>query len=296
MASDFFASFATARAVFEEASDAVGVDMARLCFELEDELNRTEYAQPAIVTAEIAMLRVLEAEHGLYGDYFGGHSLGEYSALVASGVLQLADAVRATRQRGALMQRAVPLGEGAMIAVIAKGVAERDLSSAIGGLNVDLANRNSADQVVFSGALAAVAVAAERIASTLAHVEHRIVQLNVSAPFHSRMMMGVEEKFRDVLAEIQPRVAAARARVVTSNASGVFHHPTADAVVSALVRQISAPVDWVSNMLALSAVAGRIVEIGPGKPLRSFFKTIGRHVTSIGSTEAAEKALGRPAT
>jgi malonyl CoA-acyl carrier protein transacylase len=118
MGKDFHERFAVAREVYAEASAAAGLDLEALCFGEDERLGLTEFTQPAILTTEIAMLRALEAEFGVEGELFAGHSLGEYTALVAAGVLALADAVRLVRKRGALMQQAVPAGEGAMIAVI----------------------------------------------------------------------------------------------------------------------------------------------------------------------------------
>lgn len=292
MGRDFHESFAASRDVFAEASEALGLDVAALCFEDDPRLDQTEFTQPAILTVELAMMRALEAEYGFAPSYFGGHSLGEYTALAAAGVLPLADAVRITRRRGALMQAAVPLGEGAMSAVIADGIARRDLSD-LSLLGVDVANRNSNAQVVLSGPAAAVAAATEALERRLEGTEHRIVPLRVSAPFHSRGMKAIEPEFRDVLLEAAPRLRVENAARVTSNFRGGFHEPNAEAIVEALVRQISGTVDWIANMNALAAAAPRIVEVGPNRPLRGFFATLGREVASIVSVKAAAKELGR---
>jgi [acyl-carrier-protein] S-malonyltransferase/trans-AT polyketide synthase/acyltransferase/oxidoreductase domain-containing protein len=290
MARDFFDASARARDVFAEASEAISLDLAALCFGDDARLDLTEYTQPALVTAELAMLRVLEAELGLRGAYFGGHSVGEYAALCAAGVVSLADAVRLTRRRGALMQAAVPPGHGAMLAVIADGIADRDLGELC--RDVDVANRNSPDQIVLSGAADALARASAQLEALLASVEHRLVPLNVSAPFHSRMMRGIEAPFAASLAEVEPRLTPAAAARVTSNVSGGFHVPRADAITDALVRQLAGSVDWIANMRALTAVAARIIEVGPGRPLRNFFKAAGRDVVSIVSFKSAAKELG----
>jgi [acyl-carrier-protein] S-malonyltransferase/trans-AT polyketide synthase/acyltransferase/oxidoreductase domain-containing protein len=288
MARDFHEQSARARDVFAEASEALSLDMAALCFHDDERLDRTEFTQPAILTAEIAMLRALEAEFGLSPRYFGGHSLGEYTALCAAGVLGLADAVRVTRRRGALMQAAVPEGEGAMVAVISEGIADRDLGAVLAGLEVDVANRNSTDQVVLSGRAPAVASASTRLEALLGE-SARLVSLNVSAPFHSRLMQPIEAEFRGVLASIE--LVSSRAPFVTSNFTGGFHEPSAEAVVDALTRQVSGTVDFIANMRAL-AVADYIYEIGPHRPLRAFFKSIGRDITSILSYKTAIKELG----
>ncbi len=288
MARDFHERSAAARDVFAEASEALGLDMAALCFEEDARLDKTEYTQPAILTAEIAMARALEAELGLSARWFGGHSLGEYTALCAAGVLGLADAVRVTRRRGALMQAAVPEGQGAMTAVIFDGIAERDLGEALAGLEVDVANKNSSDQVVLSGSAPAVASASARLEQLLGEGA-RLVPLNVSAPFHSRLMRPIEDELRGALASLA--LSVERAPVVTSNYTGRFHEPSAPAVVDALTRQASGTVDFIANMRALSAVADRIFEVGPNRPLRGFFKSMGREITSIVSLKAAEKEL-----
>ena len=287
MARDFHGRFAASREAFEEASEALGLDVAALCFEDDVRLDQTEFTQPAILTAEIAMMRALERDFGMRPSFFGGHSLGEYTALCAAGVFSLATAVRLVRRRGALMQHAVPLGDGAMVAVIAEGVADRALGKQL--TDVDLANCNSVNQVVLSGERAAIERASGRIAELLAGVPHEIIALNVSAPFHSRMMRGIETDFRATLdaAAMSPE----RASIVTSNLTGDFHRPDREAIVDALTRQLSGTVDWISNMRALSSVAEEIYEVGPGRPLRGFFKSTGRDVTAIISVTSAERGL-----
>jgi malonyl CoA-acyl carrier protein transacylase len=164
MAKDFHDAFPLARDAFAEASDACGVDLAAIAFEDEEKLNRTEFTQPCILTAEIAMQRVVAAERGLEARWFAGHSLGEYTALVAAGVLRLGEAARLVRRRGALMQQAVPPGEGAMLAVIAKGLELDAIRDALAGLDVDAANHNSSSQIVVSGSAGGVEQARERLA------------------------------------------------------------------------------------------------------------------------------------
>jgi [acyl-carrier-protein] S-malonyltransferase/trans-AT polyketide synthase/acyltransferase/oxidoreductase domain-containing protein len=196
MAIDFCDEFPVSRQAFEEASDALGLDVRAICAGDDGRLDLTEYTQPCIVTAEIAMFRALESELGLAPGRFGGHSLGEYTALCAAGVLPLASAVKLVRRRGALMQTAVPVGEGAMTAVIGADVAERDLAAELDGLEVDVANRNAPDQIVLSGPAAKMPTAAERVAASLGDALDKLVPLNVSAPFHSRMMRPIEPAFR----------------------------------------------------------------------------------------------------
>jgi [acyl-carrier-protein] S-malonyltransferase/trans-AT polyketide synthase/acyltransferase/oxidoreductase domain-containing protein len=275
MARDFHDEFAAARDAFAEASAACGADLAAISFGDEPRLNLTEFTQPCILTAEIAMARVLAAEVGLEAGWFAGHSLGEYTALVAAGVLPLGDAARLVRRRGALMQEAVPAGEGAMLAVIGRGLDITEIRAALEGLEVDAANHNSSSQIVISGSASAVAEARQRLAGK----GRRLVPLNVSAPFHSRFMREVEAKFAPDLAAAT--LDAARAPRVASNYTGGFHAADPAAVRDALVRQISGTVRWVDNMRGLSERATRIVEVGPGKPLSGFFKDAGVTVEAI---------------
>lgn len=291
MGKDFCERYPVSRDTFAEASDALGLDLSALCFEEDPRLDLTEFTQPAILTAEIAMLRALTAELGLRPQWFGGHSLGEYTALCAAGVIPLADAVRIVRLRGALMQRAVPVGEGAMSAVIAEGILEQDLAAELAELAVDVANENSKNQVVVSGATAAIARAEERLAARLAGTEHQVVRLNVSAPFHSRLMRGIEPELRDALTQVASRLVPQSAPRVTSNFTGGFHRPDTELVIDALTRQVSGTVRFVANMQALASVAERIVEVGPHRPLRGFFQTLGRDVASVISVKTAEKLV-----
>jgi [acyl-carrier-protein] S-malonyltransferase len=291
MARDFSDSFAASRAVFAEASEALGLDVAALCFGDDPRLDLTEFTQPAILTAEIAMLRALETEFGLSASVFGGHSLGEFTALCAAGALPFDLAVRLVRRRGALMQAAVPAGEGAMVAVCGAGVAALDLASAVDADDVDVANENSPDQVVLSGPRATLDRACARVRDLAKGIDVELVPLTVSAPFHSRRMRAIEADFRRGLDEIAPRLVPERSSVVTSNFRGGFHTGRADDLLGALERQIGGTVRWVANMRALAGAADRIVEIGPGRPLRGFFKAVGVEVTSIVSCKTAEKAV-----
>jgi [acyl-carrier-protein] S-malonyltransferase/trans-AT polyketide synthase/acyltransferase/oxidoreductase domain-containing protein len=291
MAQDFYQRFAVSRDVFAEASEALGLDMPGLCFGDDPRLDLTEYTQPAILTAEIAMLRALERDFGLRATYWGGHSLGEYTALCAAGVLPLPVAARLVRRRGVLMQQAVPAGSGSMVAVIARAPATWDLADELADLEVDVANRNSPDQVVLSGAGLALEHACARVEKLLRGVEHQLVPLQVSAPFHSRAMLTVEAKFGEALEAASPHMRPERASVVTSNLTGRFHLPELAPMLDALRRQIRGTVDWIANMRSLSEAATEIVEVGPHRPLRGFFKSIGRDVMSIVSVRTAEKGL-----
>lgn len=287
MAKDFYEEFSVARAAFAEASDACGADLGAISFGDDERLNLTEFTQPCILTAEIAMLAVLRQEFGLEAQWFAGHSLGEYTALVAAGVLGLGEVARLVRRRGALMQQAVPAGQGAMLAVIGRGLDLGELRAALEGLEVDAANHNSSSQIVVSGSAADVDKAKERLGGR----GRRLIPLNVSAPFHSRFMREVEPAFAAALAAVE--LDAANAPLVASNYTGAFHSADADAVRDALVKQISGTVRWVDNMRAIAERAPRILEVGPGKPLSGFFKDVGVTVPAITDLSGARQTLGQ---
>ena len=291
MARDFCDQFATSRAVFAEASEALSLDVASLCFSEDPRLDLTEFTQPAILTAEIAMFRALEAEFGLSASVFGGHSLGEFTALCAAGAIPFDVAVRLVRRRGALMQAAVPAGEGAMVAVCGAGVAGLALAAAVDADGIDVANENSPDQVVLSGPAATMDRACDRVRELAKGIDVEFVPLTVSAPFHSRRMRGVEAEFRPALDAAAGSLASERSGAVTSNFRGGFHTGLAADLLDALEHQIAGTVRWVDNMRALTGAADRILEVGPGRPLRGFFKSLGVEVTSIISCKTAEKAI-----
>ncbi|WP_328402096.1 thioesterase domain-containing protein [Nocardia sp. NBC_00403] len=277
MGADFCAEFPVARAVFDEAAEAVGEDLLRICVERDQRLHRTEYTQPCVLTMEIAAHRVLTAECGVRSVAFGGHSLGEYSALVAADVLEFADGVRLVRARGALMQRAVAQGRGAMAALILPDIAAHGVAELVAGVGAEVANDNSPEQLVISGATEAVAAARVLLAERLP--ELRFVPLRVSAPFHSRLMRSIESEFAGYVADCAPRLRADRATTVTSNFTGEFHRP--ETLADHLVRQISAPVRWQDNMRALGRTGTAIVEIGPSAPLSKFFAAVGVEVSRL---------------
>ncbi|MDD3249386.1 MAG: ACP S-malonyltransferase [Smithellaceae bacterium] len=293
MGKDFYDAIPVCRATFEEASDAVGLDVAAICFEEDARLHLTEYTQPCLLATETAMFRGLAERYGWKADCFGGHSLGEFSALVAAGVMPFADAVRIVRTRGRLMQEAVEVGAGAMAAIIAEGIDAGALSTALADLPIDVANINSANQVVISGDAAALPAAGDRCRDLFSGSKScRVVPLNVSAPFHSRFMKKIEEPFREALKKISGSWDIQNAPAVTSNYRGGFHPADADGIADNLVRQLSSSVLWRDNMQALAGRAGAIYEIGPGRPLHDFFKTIGVTCESVRSLAVAEKIFG----
>ena len=294
MGKDFYDQMSVCRQAYEEASDAVGLDIASICFQEDERLNLTEYTQPCIVTTEVAMIRGLAERHGFQANCFGGHSLGEFTALVAAGVIPFPDAVQIVRMRGKLMQEAVPVGVGSMAAVISDGIDVPALKKMIEDLPVDVANINSANQVVISGDAAALPEAENRCRELFAAPKtFRFIKLNVSAPFHSRFMKKIEEPFAGTLKDFSKSFEGSNASKVTSNYAGTFHAPNVDAVINNLVRQLSNSVLWRENMQVLAGHASRIYEIGPGRPLRDFFRTIDVTCESITGLTAAEKVFAR---
>lgn len=290
MGRDFFDNVSKSRDTFEEATKILGWDVADMCFSGDDRLNLTEYAQPCIVTTEIAMLRGLQALYGFNPIYFGGHSLGEYSALVAAGAMPLEEALRITQTRGQLMQKASPVGEGAMAAVISDTLDLESLDDAIKDLPMDIANVNSTRQVVLSGKSSAMTEVEGRLKGIAKEADSfRFVPLNVSAPFHSRFMETIKDSFKDTLATLSRKLTPANARRVTSNFSGLFHSDSKSEIIDRLVSQLSGTVQWKKNMHTLAAHADLIYEVGPGRPLRDFFKTIGVTCSSITTLQSAQR-------
>jgi [acyl-carrier-protein] S-malonyltransferase len=264
-------NFAVARETFAEASDALSYDIGGLCFNgPEEELKLTANTQPAILATSIAALRVLQQETGLTPDLTAGHSLGEYSALVAAGALRFADAVRTVRLRGTYMQEAVPVGIGSMAAIMGlEGEALDEVCrQAAQGQVVAPANFNSPGQVVIAGHREAVERAMELARQ---HGAKRALPLPVSAPFHCALMVPAGERLRVVLQEVA--VSPLTVPVV----SNVEARPNAEAgrVRELLIAQVSAPVRWDESVATMASQGiERFVEIGPGKVLGGLIKRI----------------------
>jgi [acyl-carrier-protein] S-malonyltransferase len=278
-----------AKRVFEEANDALGFDLRRVMFEgPEAELALTANTQPAVLTASVAAAAAC-AERGVTPALAAGHSLGEYSAFVVAGALRLADAVRAVRRRGELMQAAVPVGTGAMAAImgVAADVVEQVCADAAQGDVVEIANVNSELQIVIAGHRAAV----ER-AVTLARERggRKSVLLPVSAPFHCALMAPAAEGLATALASVP--VSDPTIPVVRNVDGDVTRH--APDVVPFLLRQVASPVRWtdcVRRLVAEGATA--FVEVGPGRVLTGLVKRIvedGRAV-SVEDPAGLDKAL-----
>ncbi|GIX40534.1 MAG: malonyl CoA-acyl carrier protein transacylase [Leptospiraceae bacterium] len=274
MGIDFYETYDEAKKIFDIASESLGEDIKKICFEEDPRLNLTEYTQPSILTMEIAVYEVLK-KFNKKGEYFAGHSLGEYSALTAADVFTITDAVKIVKKRGELMQRAVPEGVGAMAALISEDIEQYDYKTILQKYDVDLANINSKDQVVISGKKENVEKAVEEIKNNYLSIE--AVFLNVSAPFHSRLMKEIEPEFRDYL--LQFPIKKENCISVLSNYTGDFHHP--DNLIDNLVFQISGSVRWIENMNNLIKKKNKIIEIGPNRPLGKFFLTLGEEVPSI---------------
>ena len=273
MGKDFYEAFPVCREVFEEASKASGLDIPALCFEENDKLNQTEYTQICMLAVEAAILKAVETQ-GIQSDVNAGLSLGEYGAVIASGVMSLEDAFRVVRQRGIYMQEAVPAG-GAMTAVLGLDakIIEK-VCEEVEGI-VSVANYNCPGQIVISGLKEAVETAAVKLKEAGAR---RVIPLNVSGPFHSYLLEEAGEKLGRFLENIPvsepviPYVANVTAAYVTK----------AEDVKPLLTRQVSSSVRWqqsVETMLADGV--DRFIEIGPGKTLAGFIRKINREATVI---------------
>lgn len=271
MGKELCGQFPAAKETFAEADDALGFRLSELCFSgPEADLKLTENTQPAILTASIAALRVLQTEASVEPALVAGHSLGEYSALVAVGALQFRDAVKLVHERGRLMQQAVPTGEGAMAVVLGLEMADvqRLCADAAQGEVVSPANFNGSGQVVIAGAKPAVARAA---ALAKERGAKRVLDLPVSAPFHCQLMRPAADGLRRALADISVRPFAVG--VVTNVEADV--NLATDRVKALLVEQAVSPVRWEESVKKLAALGcGRAIEIGPGKVLKGLMKRI----------------------
>ena len=274
MGQDFYEETETGKRIFDMASEILGFSVPDLCFEKNDRLDITEYTQAAMVTTSIAMMRVLEEKKGVKPDVAAGLSLGEYCALAAAGVLSDADAIRTVRQRGILMQEAVPVGVGAMAAILALDASKiEEVISEIEG--VQIANYNCPGQIVISGRKQAVEMANEKL---LAAGAKRAVMLNVSGPFHSAMLKEAGEKLGKVLEGVEirkpviPYVANVTAQFVTDE----------EAVKPLLEKQVSSSVRWQQSVETMvKDGVDTFVEIGPGKTLAGFMRKITRDVKVV---------------
>lgn len=283
MVHDLYEKYDFVKELIHEADETLGFSISKLMFEGPDEeLMKTEYTQPAILTASVAVYKVLE-HYGLKPDVVAGHSLGEYSALVAAGAMSFADAVKTVHLRGKFMQEAVPLGEGAMAAVI--GLTPEKIVEICGSVStedssVQAVNFNCPGQVVIAGATEAVEKACVALKEAGAK---RAIMLKVSAPFHSTLMKPAAIRLKEVLDTIEihdttiPVVANVNAKEETK----------ADEIRANLVEQADHPVHWeesIRNMI--DAGVDYTVEVGPGTVLSGFMRKINKEIPSIHAEDA----------
>jgi [acyl-carrier-protein] S-malonyltransferase len=277
MGKELAEKYPAARAVFDEADKALGFSVSKMCFEgTEEELKLTANTQPAILTVSVAAFRVL-AEKGITADYVAGHSLGEYSALVAAGSLKFGDAVKLVRKRGTYMQDAVPSGQGSMAAImgLSPAVVLDVCKRAAEGEICAPANLNSPEQTVISGHAGAVKRAVEIASQSGAK---RAVVLSVSAPFHSALMMPAQQKLEKDL-DATHFVDLQMPLVTNVDADSIRKGEEAR---SALVRQVSMPVRWEESMRMLLDEGVKIfLEVGPGRVLTGLMRQIERSVTTL---------------
>ena len=284
MGKDLFDNFPAARAVFEEADEALGFPLSEMCFAgNEADLQLTANTQPAILTTSVAAFRAMEAEGFSMPDFVAGHSLGEYSALVAAGALEFADAVRTVRKRGTYMQEAVPVGVGAMAAILGLPIETIEVAcaEAAQGDICAPANINSPAQVVIAGNAAAVDRAIELLKERGAK---RAIKLNVSAPFHCDLMFPAQEKLSKDLQGIN---FSDLKFPIIENVSGEANMK-GERVSIALTEQVSKPVRWAQSVENLiNEGVGTFVEVGAGKVLSGLVRQINRDVRSL-NVENAE--------
>lgn len=290
MGKDLYENFPAAKKIFEEADDALGFRLSEMCFAGgEADLQLTANTQPAILTTSVAAFRAMEAEGFPLPDFVAGHSLGEYSALVAAGAVEFSDAVQTVRRRGQYMQEAVPFGTGAMAAILGLDLPtiEAACADAADGEVCSPANINSPSQIVIAGGSGAVDRAIEILKERGAK---RAIKLNVSAPFHCDLMKPAQEKLEKDLAEIEYRDLR----------FPIIENVTAEAnsrgarVKTALTEQVSKPVRWsqsVENLIAQGVE--RFVEVGAGKVLSGLIRQINRDVRclNVENTESLKRSL-----
>ncbi len=290
MGKDLADNFPAARQIFEEADTALGFALSELCFNgPADQLQLTENTQPAILTVSIAALRALETEGLPKADFVAGHSLGEYSALVAAGALSLSDAVKTVRARGRYMQEAVPVGAGAMAAILGADldVVMTACEEAAQGQVCSAANINSPGQVVIAGDTAAIDRAIGLLRERGAK---RAMKLNVSAPFHCALMQPAQERLAVDLDGIPFKDLAIP---IVTNVDAKAINLGADAR-DALVRQVSQPVRWLQSVeFLINQGVQTLVEIGPGKVLSGLVRQIDRNLRCVNVEDKASLCATR---
>lgn len=277
MGKDLYENFKVAKEIFEEANDTLQFPISKICFEGPDEsLKLTENTQPAILTVSIAALKVFEQEKGIAPELTAGHSLGEYSALIASGALSFRDSVRIVRLRGKFMQEAVPVGEGAMAAVLgmSREEVEKICHDVSLGEVIAPANYNCPGQITISGHTRAV----ERAIEMVKKAGKKAVLLPVSAPFHCPLMKPAAERLANALEDIP--VKELNIPVVTNVEAEI--NRSKERVKPLLVLQVSSPVRWEESMRKMIKEGiERVIEIGPGKVLTGLMKRIDQNIETV---------------
>lgn len=278
MGKDLFDKHPAAREAFEQADEALGFSLSEMCFSgSEEDLALTANTQPAILTTSVAAYRAMIAEGFAEPSYVAGHSLGEYSALVGAGVLDFADAVKTVRKRGTYMQEAVPVGVGAMAAILGSDIAtvEQACADAANGQICSPANINSPSQVVIAGNADAVDRACELLKERGAK---RAVKLNVSAPFHCALMMPAQERLADDLGKLN--YGTFSFPVVHNFDAAVNSDP--GVVCDRLTQQVSSPVRWMQSVQQMASDGvSTMVEVGAGKVLSGLVRQINRDVRCL---------------
>ncbi|MDD3571034.1 MAG: ACP S-malonyltransferase [Lachnospiraceae bacterium] len=288
MGKELYENFTSAKEVFDIANEALGFSITDICFSDEEQLNKTEYTQPAILTMSIAALKILE-EKGIKADYVAGLSLGEYSACVASGVFKFEDAVKLVRKRGRFMTEAVPVGEGAMYAIMGleRDVVEKTCAEVMSqGGYVAPANYNAPGQIVIAGETQTADKTAELLKEQGAKM---CVKLNVSGPFHTALLKPASDKLAIELENIQ--INPMEIPVVTN----VTGEPMVEGeIANTLIKQVMSPVKWEDTIKYLHAQGvDTFIEIGPGKALSGFVKRTvkGVKILNVEDMKSLEKTL-----
>ena len=290
MGKDLFENFAAARQVFAEADEALGFSLSGMCFTGDEaDLQLTANTQPAILTTSVAAYRAMRSEGIAKPDFVAGHSLGEYSALVAAGVVNFSDAVRLVRKRGTYMQEAVPVGVGAMAAILGLelNAVEEGCAEAAEGQVCSPANINSPSQIVLAGNTEAVDRACEILKGKGAK---RAIKLNVSAPFHCALMMPAQDRLSPELASIE---YSGFEFPIAHNVDAKINADPA-LVSDALARQVSSPVRWLQSIETLIAAGvDTFVEVGPGRVLTGLVRQIKKDAVyaNVENTESLRSTL-----
>jgi len=291
MGKDFFDRSPAAKDVFAEANEVLGYDLASLCFQgPEEDLKLTANTQPAILTVAVAALRVMQAEREIAPLAAAGHSLGEYGALVAAGGLRFRDAVRLVHLRGRFMQEAVPVGAGAMAAIMGLSPAEVEnlCQEAAQGEVLSPANFNSPGQIAVSGHAAAVKRAVEIVSK---QAGKKAVLLPVSAPFHCPLMKPAAERLREAFAPVE--TGELKFPVISNVEADLY--PGKDRVKELLFRQVDHPVRWEESMQKMVSLGPElVVEVGPGKVLSGLMRRIRKEIPTANVEDGAtwEKVKG----